>query len=353
MRIKTAKSGVWHAYCLCLAASSPALAEQHEPARGDDRFTLTAKLWQSGGDTSWNHNASALDPLLGDPSSQLRYQNVDSTVLEIRGRTLLPHRFFAELGVGAGNIDEGTLVDEDFLSAQGALAFGASVPGEHAFSSTISEIDGDDLHFFDLVLGLEVFRSRDHRSNLSLFGSYLDWSESYRAQGVLQTTCTVPNALCAPAGFTGFTGQDVIVNELRWRAVFLGVDGTHSFTSRFSVNARLSFSPLADLDNEDGHLLRTDLRQDPSFRMAGTGTAYSADLSASYRFSSRLAAHLGYRYWKMQVNDESGGWTSFPRNGPAFSAELNRFETERHGFTLGLSYRWGAGGDGGNESNAP
>ena len=177
-----------------------------------------------------------------------------------------------------------------------------------------------------------------------MFGSYLDWNESYRAQGVLQTSCTVPNVLCAPAGFTGFAGQDVILNEVRWRSLFLGVDGTHHINERFSVNARLSFSPLTDLENEDAHLLRTDLRQDPSFRMEGTGTAYAADLNASYRFSSRMAAHLGYRYWKMEVKDEAGGWSSFPRNGSAFSADLNRFESERHGFTLGLSYQWGAAG---------
>ena len=204
----TACLGAWPAWCLCLFISGVTLAQGDESAGEEDRFTLTAKVWQTSGDTAWSHNASAADPLLGDPSSQLQYQCIDSTVLEIRGRGRLPRRFFLELGIGAGNIDEGTLLDEDFLSAQGAAAFGALVPGEHAFSTTVSEIDGDDLHYLDVVLGLGVYRSQDGRSELSVFGSYLDWNESYRAQGVVQTSCTVPNVLCAPAGFTGFAGQD-------------------------------------------------------------------------------------------------------------------------------------------------
>ena len=154
--------------------------------------------------------------------------------------------------------------------------------------------------------------------------------------------CTAPFSLCAPVGTSGFAGSNVIFNDVDWEAVFIGIDGSHRFGDRVAVSGRLAWSPRAELNNSDIHFLRSDLEQDPSFRMNGTGQAYAADINADVAITAALSAHLGFRYWKMDVENEPAGWTTFPRGGAPISAELTNFETERKGVTLGLSYVWGA-----------
>jgi len=303
--------------------------------------SVSATIWQTRGDTKWDHNASALDPTIGNPSSRLEYQGMDSTVLELNARADLRGRWFVEAGVGAGAISNGTLVDDDFVSAAGAQFYGTSVPGEHLFSRTISEISDDNLFYLNLSVGRGVYRSAGDRVRLELFAQAQHWEERYIGSGVMQTVCTAPNLLCMPVGFSGFQGQPVITNKSQWQSLSIGANGRMRIGENLELNARLTFSPLTRLDNQDGHLLRTDLNPDPSFTMSGTGYGYGADIAAVYSFTPRLSAHAGFRYWKMKVSNETGGWAVHPAGGGEVAADLNNFETARKGIMLGMTYRFG------------
>lgn len=328
---------------LLLSGLNPSIRADDSSAREDAfRVSTSLSVWQSAGRTAWSHDASAFEPLFGNPTSRLEYDSVDSTIVELRARVDLPDRLFLELAYGAGDAEGGTLTDSDFVSARGAAAFGTTVSGAHPYSETVSILDGDSVHYFDARVGKEVFRSRDNRSRAGPSVRYLDWTERYSARGINQTICTAPNRLCLPQGTVGLGDRTVLFNDAHWRALFIGVWGRHRLNERFDLSGELAFSPLADLKSDDRHFLRADLAQDPSFRLEGQGRAATARIEATYQLNPRLAASLGGRYWWMEVRNEARGFTAFPAGGAPFSSKLNSFQSERYGVTLSLSYALGA-----------
>lgn len=331
------------AACLALSSLYPAVrAEVTSPDEDTPRFSTSLSIWESTGNTTWSHDASAAQPLFGNPTSRLEYDGVDSTIVELRGRFDLPVGVSVELAYGAGSADGGRLTDSDFASARGAEVFGTAGSGSNVYSETVSILDGDAVHYFDARLSGEVYRTGDNRTRAGLSARYLDWTEQYSARGVTQTLCTAPNRACLPQGTVAFTDRRVIYNDARWRALFVGFWGRHRLNQRLELSGELGYSPLADLTSDDQHLLRADLARNPSFRLEGQGRAATARIEADYRFTPRLAASLGFRYWWMEVRSEARGFTAFPAGGDPFSARLNSFESERYGVTLSVTYRLGA-----------
>ncbi|MDH3688928.1 MAG: hypothetical protein OEU36_05555, partial [Gammaproteobacteria bacterium] len=303
------------------------------------RYSIGAKVWMSDGESTWSQNASAISTLLGDPSSKLTYKNLRSNVLEINGNVELPRQFFLAIAYGKGDIDDGILTDDDFLSALGADFFGTTVGGQHRFSRTRSDVDGDDLDYVNLTFGRAIVRSTDQMKGLNLFATYQRWTERYIAQGVEQLTCTAPNVLCQPAGFVGFVGDNAISNEAKWRSLFVGADGYLQLNHRVKLHGQLAYTPIADLSSQDVHFLRADLRKDPSFSHSGRGTGINAEIGAEFRINRNFYATAGIRYWQLKAEDESGGFRSNPIGSAPIKAELNEFKTERKGLVLGIVYR--------------
>lgn len=305
------------------------------------KMAVGIKVWDSQGKMTWSHNASPQDPTLGNPTSRLTYQDIDSTVAEVSGHIELPQRFYLELVWGSGDIDDGSLVDEDFLSAFGAQFFGTSQSGEHVFSRTVSHVVDTDLHYYGLKLGRDILDHQHGRGGIGLFGQLQVWSEDTRAVGIRQTVCTSPNVLCAPEGFSGVNNTTVIENNVDWRSLFIGVDGHYHLNDKFTISGTLAYSPLTKVENEDIHLLRTDLAQSPSFKLDADGDTVNAELNLSYHFTRNVTGHAGLRYWKAKVENERAGWSAFPAGGGREFADLNELESERKGLILGVSYTFG------------
>jgi hypothetical protein len=331
------------ASCLLLTGTSEAPAAE-ATSTGEDSLPVTVSLatWMSTGGSTWAHDASTVQPLFGNPTSRLEFDNVDSDIIELRASVALPRDFTLEVAYGAGSAGGGRLTDSDFVSALGAGELGTTQAGPHAYSETVSILDGDAVHYFDAWVGRTIFRTRDHRSRLSLAARYLDWTEKYSARGVTQTACTAPGSLCLPQGTIAFSDRQVLYNDARWRALFIGLRGRHRFNEKISLSGELSYSPLADLQSDDRHFLRADLARDRSFRLEGQGQAATARIEGEYRLSPRLTAGLGVRWWWMEIRNEPRGFTAFPVAGAPFSSRLNRFESERYGITLTLSWALGA-----------
>jgi len=274
--------------------------------------------WISQGNTKWSHNASSLDPSLGNPTSELDYEDVWSNVVELHGQVSLRNGLFFRGQFGYGGIDDGQLIDDDFLA------------GQNLVSRTHSDIDGSNLWYLNADVGLKFLSFSGGRGSLKAFVGYQYWQETYEAKGIIQ--------LVPPGGTVPTGGQTVITNEVQWNSIRLGVEGRYQFTRRFSIDGNAAFIPYTSLKNEDIHHLRPDLSQDPSISMRGSGIGANFEVTASYMIVKQLFLDLGYRYWWVQVTD--GDLQFHFSNGPTSTVNLNEFQTIRQGVTLGLNYKF-------------
>ena len=305
------------------------------------RVDIGLSEWFSQGETVWSHNASGLDPDLGNPSSKLKYKDTGTNVTEITGRVQFKNKLFLRGAFGYGAIGGGRLTDDDFLSAQGAASQGATVSGEHRFSRTYSDIDGDDLWYLKGDLGVTVHEFQENKGSLGLFVGAQYWRERHVASGVTQAECTTafsPNSQfrCSPPGTVGFSNQTVITNTATWASGRLGGELTYNFAPRVGIEANIALL-FSYLNNEDVHHLRTDLAQDPSFRMVGYGVGTDSYLNLRVRIWDELYLTGGYRVWwnRVLTGDQ---WKLYGADGSTVTAPLTLFETLRHGPTVGLTY---------------
>lgn len=299
----------------------------------DFKFEAKLATWLSEGETRWSHNASGSSALLGNPTSELKYEDVGTNVVELGGTLTFRDRYFVRADYGFASIGGGRLTDDDYLSAAGATAYGTATPGAQRVSRTFSDINGNDMWYVNLDLGYKVLR--ESKGSLGVFLGYQYWRENHTATGVTQVECT--SALfCNPVGRVSNSGRVVISNTAAWNSFRMGLEGDYRFLSRFEIGGKVAFIPYASLSNRDIHYLRTDLAQNPSFHMTGTGVGVNAEGTVSYMILKELYFDLGYRFWWLNVLD--GQIQSFGRTGTVSTFPLVEFMSLRQGMTLGLRY---------------
>jgi hypothetical protein len=304
---------------------------------------LTVSVWESDGGTTWNHSSRALNSGFGDPTSRLDYRDISGTVVDLGLEVPLSSGFYVDLHYAHSSVDDGILVDDDYLSSQGAASLGIASAGDVLFSRTNSSVDEGSIQAFSVTAGREIFHFVDSPTTIRVYAKYQDYSESYHASGINQVVCAAPNLLCMPAGSSEFVGQRVISNKANWKSVYLGVDGSFNITPRLSISGDLAYSPWARVTNNDVHLLRGDLRPDPSIRIQTTGTGINASAEIAYRIG-QWRASLGYQYWKLESRSDPNAISFFPSaNLGEIDAHLNEITTRREGWKLGLSYLFGDG----------
>jgi outer membrane protease len=312
------------------APSTEVWANDTEPARPRFEFALNSWLFTNG-ETKWSHDASGLDPQLGNPTSKLTYKDNNTHILELSGKFNFDRRWFVRLDGGFSvAFHRGTLTDEDFTS----------VGGQHLFSETTSNITGSGTQYVNADLGYRLLDYPGNRGNLDVFFGYQYWRTKYEASGITQVVCTpsgIPGVACNPAGTVSNQGQVVISNTTQWNSLRVGVQTEYRLTRRFSVNGKLAFIPVSYLVNDDIHHLRTDLQQDPSFYMSGYGIGTDVEAGARFMIARGWFLNAGYRFWwNRVVLDEN--WKVYPVGEPSASAPLKEFQTMRHGVTLGISH---------------
>jgi len=324
-------------YFLAIAASFFIL----QTGLTEEGQTFTFNTWMSQGQTKWRHDASALDSDYGVPSSELDYQGVNSQVAEIGMLAFLPTGHSLNLIFGTGVIDEGTLVDDDYLSASGAVNWGATQSGAHRFSRTHSDINGSRLFYFKGEFTPQDFHINNTLADIRFSFSLHRWEEEYTATGIRQIECTIltPPNNCLPAGSSVLSGVTVITNKVEWTGVGIAMDSLFNLSNKLSFKLDLTYYPLMSLVNEDTHHRRSDLAQDPSIKMTGTGTGYDLTTLFQYQFSERFSFHLGYRLWERWVKNQT--ITFRGASGGSSSADLMDFRTRREGFMTGITLQFG------------
>lgn len=331
-------------FCIGLLCSHAALAAAEvAPAQMSGIAGVDVRLsgWFSQGQTTWSHNASGLDANLGNPSSRLKYKDAGTNVAEITSRVLLKNKMFLRGSFGYGVIGGGRLTDDDFLSAQGAAAQGATVSGEHRFSRTFSDLDGNRLWYLNGDIGVTTHTFKENRGSLAMFVGLQYWRERHVAAGVTQAECTTaaspnPAFRCSPVGTVSFRNQAVITNSMSLFSGRIGGEVEYKLDPRITFEAKVALL-LSYLNNEDVHHLRTDLAQDPSFRMTGFGIGTNTDVGLRVRIWDRLYLSGGYRVWwnRVVLGDQ---WKIYGADGSTSTASLTEFQTLRHGPTVGLTY---------------
>ena len=312
-----------------LPPAASADADDTEPAR--PRAELSLRSWIfTNGETKWSHNASGLDPQLGNPTSKLTYKDNNTHIIELAGKFHFTRRLFVQVDGGfSAALNRGTLTDDDY----------SAVGGQHLFSQTTSDITGSGTHYVNADIGYRVYDYPNNRGVLNVFVGYQYWWTKYEASGVTQVVCApsgIPGLTCNPAGTVSNQGQVVITNTTQWNSLRVGAQSDYLLTRRLSLHGKLAFLPVTYLQNDDIHHLRADLQQNPSFSMSGFGIGTDAEAGARYMFYRGWYLDAGYRVFWNYVWD--GTLKFYPVGAPSGSAPLTEFQTIRYGVTLGISH---------------
>lgn len=294
------------------------------------RVELSIGSWLfTNGETKWSHNASGLNPQLGNPTSELIYKDNNTHIIELGGKVHFQKRWFVQVYGGfSAALNRGTLTDNDY----------SAVGGQHLFSQTTSDITGSGTQYVNADLGVRLLEYPEHRGDLNVFVGYQYWRTKYEASGITQVVCApsgIPGLTCDPAGTISNQGVVVITNTTQWNSLRMGAETDYRLTKRFSVEGELAFIPVSYLQNDDIHHLRTDLQQDPSFYMYGYGIGVDVGAGARYMVYDGWYLNAGYRFWWNYLLD--GNVNFYPVGSPSGSVPLKQFQTMRYGFTLGLT----------------
>lgn len=290
--------------------------------RDNFQVELNVSSWFTQGETRWSHNASTVNPRFGNPTSQLTYDDVGTNVVQVGGKVTVAKRFFLRGEYGFGGIGGGRLTDEDHVNG--------------GFSQTQSNISGNGVSYVNVDLGYKLLTFPNQKGSVSVFLGYQYWREAQEARGVTQTACTAVGTLCRAVGTVTNSGQVVINNTTTWNSFRIGIESGYRFTSRFSLDGKVAFIPYTSLQNNDIHHLRTDLQQNPSISLTGTGIGVNAEANASYRVFRQLFFDVGYRFFWLNVLD--GQFQDHPVSGSSSTVPLNEFRSARYGMTVGLHY---------------
>ncbi len=302
-------------------------------------MTFTFNIWVSQGQTKWRHDTQHY--LYGRPTSELDYQGIDSQVREVVIFTHLPTGHGLRFTMGTGDIDDGTLVDDDYFSASGAINYGATQSGAHRFSRTHSDIDGSGLFYFKGEFSPKDFMINTSQADIRFSLGLHRWQEEYIATGVRSIECTVPlvpDVGCLPAGSSVLSGVTVITNKVEWTGVGIVMDSLFNFSENFILKLDVTYYPIMRLVNEDIHHLRSDLAQDPSIKMTGNGTGYDLAATLQYHLAENISLHLGYRVWERSVKNQT--ITFYGASGGSSSADLMNFKTHRDGVVAGFDFQF-------------
>ena len=296
-----------------------------EPVPGDDvpappdvSFSVGTRAWWTSGYSEWSHSFQGINPL-----SELRWRGVDALIPEVNA-DFAWKRLVVRAAVGWSKSENGVLIDEDFL-----------LDDHHGrFSVTRSSVESE-IFYGNGDVGIRVFRwvSKDGRLGFFDFlGGYQYWREEYEAFGLTGV---------AFAPFVGGTepgSTKVISEKFTWQSLRIGARYQIPFPKGFGFKAEAMFIPWSRFELEDIHHLRTNLRQDPSFRAkADGGFGVQVEGAISYTVWKGLSIEGGFRYSKIESGE---GDIEVRLVSGTQKLKFEGAKTERYGPFVGLQYRF-------------
>jgi hypothetical protein len=303
-----------------IAPSAPSWGQDAE-TQVRPRVELSMRSWFfTAGETQWSHDASGLDPTLGDPTSELTFKDNDTHLVGLNAKVHANRRLFLEGEFGFSvDFDRGRLIDDDYFS------------GQRLFSRTSSDITGKGAWYVNGNVGYRAVEFQNNRGHFDVLAGFQYWRTTYEATGFNFLVCDSSIFLCDPSNLPA------IKNTTHWfTPLQIGGQLEYRILQRVSANLKMLFSPASIVYNEDIHFQRGDqLKQDPSFSMWGVGLGGTVEPSLRIMLTRNLSLTGGYRvmwnrtYW--------GKWESHPIERGSDTAPLNEFQTIRHGVIVGLT----------------
>jgi hypothetical protein len=286
---------------------------QDRQSLGDDlSLSVGGRLWVTSGYSSRTISAS------GARVSELRWRGVDALVPE--ANIELVWRRLVVLGsIGGGVVNDGVLIDEDFTD------------GGTRFSTTRSPVDDSYLFYLSTDVGARVadwtLPAATARGYVDVLVGFQYWHEHYVAFGGTGSPDPVGN-----------NGIKALTNDYEWYSLRLGARTRLPIYRGLSVSLAGYVIPWSSLIIEDIHHLRTDLRQDPSFRDdAQGGLGWQGHGAIEYAFTNRLTAELGFQYWTLKSAE--GDSIAFTSAGSTRQT-LKEARSERYGPFVGVRWRF-------------
>ncbi len=317
--------GVWRVHTLrCLALVLLLLLAPVASSWGQDsdapvrpRLELSLRSWLfTSGETQWSHDASGLNPTLGNPTSELKYKDNDTHLVGLGAKVHLNRRLFLEGEFGLSvDFDRGSLIDDDYLA------------GQRLFSRTSSDVTGKGSWYFSGAVGYRAVELPSERGHLDLLGGFQYWRTTYEAKGFV---CDSSVLTCDPSTLPA------VKNTTHWiTPLQIGGQLEYRIVRRVSANVKMLFSPASLVYNEDIHFQRSDLEQDPSFSMWGVGFSATVEPTITIMLTHHLALVGGYRV--MWSRTYYGRWEVHGLGTGSETAPLTEFQTLRHGATVALT----------------
>jgi hypothetical protein len=297
---------------LCAVLLAATAARAQSSLDSPSAWELGIRYWVSSGITQWSHNAQAIDPSAGNPTSILTYDELTAHAIELHARRNFRDGWFLRGNAGLGSVRDGSLDDEDYAA------------GQFKFLDSTSPVQGNRLAY----AGIEVGRSlwAEGSTTYSVFAGYHRWTERLDAYGAMFTV-----------NFPGLAdlGDTVpaVSNEATWSSLRIGasVAGMVNPKTRFSLD--LAWLPYARLSNEDSHWQRSDLGPTPNVLIDGRGRGFQLDLELRYLIAASWEAGAGFRHWWIQSRKGN------VRIGP-LETRLVELESQRTGVTFSLTSHW-------------
>lgn len=205
------------------------------PPALEPRFEIGARYWQSVGNTRFSINSSKLDPSLGNPTSVLKYDDMDGYAGEFFWYARNETNTFAKGFIGGGGLNGGSLDDEDYFA------------GQVKFSDTFSQLKGESLLYGTIDVG-QHFTLGDGATKLTLspFVGFDYWQETATAYGVRCNSDDVDGAFCggAPGEVVVPFSTEVIKNKAMWSALRLGGEVKAKLWNRLTVMGEAAILPV-------------------------------------------------------------------------------------------------------------
>jgi hypothetical protein len=281
-------------------------------------FEGGARYWYSIGQNRFAFT-NGMFPF-GNPTSTLDWDRMQGHSGELFARIdHLPTGLFLKGLVGGGVIKGGDMDDLDFFITQ------------INFSNTTSTVGNANLRYAMIDVGY-AYDVPEAGVKFGGFVGYHYWHESMTAFGVMCNADQVTNLLCGPAGAAVVPfGTPVVTFDTTWHAIRVGADARVQVTDRWSISGEVAFVPYAWMNNDDSHLLRTDLGPVPNVLTRGwRGMGGEAEAFLNYKILPHFELGVGARYWGLFT--QSGTVAFGPTFGPDFP--LTKFSTQRYGVLL-------------------
>ena len=196
-------------------------------------------------------------------------------------------------GVLKANISD---PDDPMEDSDWGLAYQLGLPG--ASTSDLDVFSESNISDFDaLIWDIDVEWTFLQRQSWNLFAGlgYQYQKFEYDGQLIQQTLYY----LGAPVGVAYGDGSVGITYEMTYKMPYFLIGTDFQITPGFTVAGSFAYSPWADAEDEDHHLLRDRVAQGDM-----DGDAYMIDVSGTYNFVSSWFLEAGFHYTKIDVDGE-------------------------------------------------